>query len=85
MLDQTLSEEQKNEKIKEINDTYNTLITQDKELYYKAIGAMQDSAYNTQVDYDLKGIESAEKWFTECDNYIADMKLAQDEYDRNTA
>ena len=56
-----------------------------KELYYKAIGAMQDSAYNTQVDYDLKGIESAEKWFTECDNYIADMWAAQDEYDANTA
>ena len=84
MLDQTLSEEEKNAKIKEINDTYNTLITQDKELYYKAIGAMQDSAYNLQVDYDLKGIESAEKWFTECDGFIADMKAAQDEYDENT-
>jgi hypothetical protein len=35
-----LSEEEKNKKIKEINDTYNTLITQDKNLYYMAVGAM---------------------------------------------
>ena len=83
-LDQTLSEEEKNKKIKEINDTYNTLITQDKNLYYMAVGAMQESAYNTQVDYDLKGIESAENWFTECDGFLSDLEDAQDEYDRNT-
>ena len=83
-LDQTLSEEEKNKKIKEINDTYNTLITQDKQLYYMAVGAMQESAYNTQVDYDLKGIESAENWFTECDGFLSDLEDAQDEYDRNT-
>ena len=83
-LDQTLSEEEKNKKIKEINDIYNTLITQDKNLYYMAIGAMQESAYNTQVDYDLKGIESAENWFTECDGFLSDLEDAQDEYDRNT-
>ena len=83
-LDQTLSEEEKNKKIKEINDTYNTLITQDKNLYYMAVGAMQESAYNTQVDYDLKGIESAENWFTECDSFLSDLEDAQDEYDRNT-
>ena len=83
-LDQTLSEEEKNKKIKEINDTYNTLITQDKNLYYMVVGAMQESAYNTQVDYDLKGIESAENWFTECDGFLSDLEDAQDEYDRNT-
>ena len=83
-LDQTLSEEEKNKKIKEINDTYNTLITQDKNLYYMAIGAMQESAYNTQVDYDLKGIESAKNWFDECDGFLSDLEDAQDEYDRNT-
>lgn len=83
-LDQTLSEEEKNKKIKEINDTYNTLITQDKNLYYMAVGAMQESAYNTQVDYDLKGIKSAKKWFVECDGFLSDLEDAQDEYDRNT-
>ena len=83
-LDQTLSEEEKNRKIREINDTYNTLITQDKNLYYMAIGAVQESAYNTQVDYDLRGIASAEKWFVECDGFLSDMKLAQNELDRNT-
>ena len=83
-LDQTLSEEEKNKKIKEITDTYNTLITQDKELYYMAIGAMQEESYNNQVDYDLKGIESAENWFTECDGFLSDLEDAQNEYDRNT-
>lgn len=83
-LDQTLSEEEKNKKIKEINDTYNTLITQDKNLYYMAIGAMQEESYNNQVDYDLKGIDSAENWFTECDGFLSDLEDAQDEYDRNT-
>ena len=83
-LDQTLSEEEKNKKIKEINDTYNTLIIQDKNLYYMAVGAMQESAYNTQVDYDLKGIESAKNWFDECDGFLSDLEDAQDEYDRNT-
>lgn len=83
-LDQTLSEEEKNKKIEEINDTYNTLIKQDKNLYYMAIGEMQNSAYNKQVDYDLRGIESAENWFTECDGFLSDLEDAQDEYDRNT-
>ena len=83
-LDQTLSEEEKNKKIKEINDIYNTLITQDKNLYYMAVGAMQESAYNTQVDYDLKGIKSAENWFDECDGFLSDLEDAQDEYDSNT-
>lgn len=83
-LDQTLSEEEKNKKIKEINDTYNTLITQDKNLYYMAVGAMQEESYNNQVDYDLKGIKSAENWFTECDSFLSDLEDAQDEYDRNT-
>ena len=82
--DTELNEEEKNKKIKEINDTYNTLITQDKQLYYMAVGAMQESAYNTQVDYDLKGIESAENWFIECDGFLSDLEDAQEEYDRNT-
>lgn len=82
--DTELNEEEKNRRIKEINDTYNTLITQNKQLYYMAVGAMQESAYNTQVDYDLKGIESAENWFTECDSFLSDLEDAQDEYDRNT-
>ena len=83
-LDQTLSEEEKNAKIKEINDTYNALITQDKELYYMAVGAMQESSYNNQVDYDLKGIESAENWYDNCENFLKDLEDAQDEYDKNT-
>ena len=83
-LDQTLSEEEKNAKIKEINDTYNTLITQDKELYYMAIRAMQESSYNNQVDYDLKGIESAENWYDHCNQFLKDLEDAQDEYDKNT-
>lgn len=83
-LDQTLSEEEKNKKIREINDVYNTLIKQDKELYYTAVGAIQESAYNTQVDYELLGIDSAERWFVECDGFIEDMKEAQKEYDANT-
>ena len=83
-LDQTLSEEEKNAKIKEINDTYNTLITQDKELYYMAVGAMQESSYNNQVDYDLKGIKSAENWYDHCNQFLKDLEDAQDEYDKNT-
>lgn len=83
-LDQTLSEEEKNAKIKEINDTYNALITQDKELYYMAVGAMQESSYNNQVDYDLKGIASAENWYDNCDQFLEDLEGAQDEYDANT-
>lgn len=82
--DTELNEEEKNRKIKEINDTYNTLIKQDKELYYMAVGAMQESAYNTQVDYDLKGIKSAENWFVKNDSFLSDLEDAQDEYDRNT-
>ena len=39
---------------------------------------------STQVDYDLKGIESAENWFTECDGFLSDLEDAQYEYDRNT-
>lgn len=83
-LDQTLSEEEKNAKIKEINDTYNTLITQDKQLFYIAKAAMEESSYQHQVDYDLKGIESAEKWFTASDGYLNDLEIAQNEYDHNT-
>jgi hypothetical protein len=32
-----------------------------------AVGAMQESSYNNQVDYDLKGIKSAENWYDHCD------------------
>ena len=84
MMDQTLSEEEKNKKIAEITATYDEMIRRDKELYYIAIDGIRDSSYNTQVDYDLKGIESAENWFNECDGFIEDLKDAQDEYDTNT-
>lgn len=83
-LDQTLSEEEKNKKIKEINDTYNTLITQDKELFYMAQATMKESSYAHQVDYDLMGIESAENWFIESDGFLKDLETAQTEYDANT-
>ena len=83
-LDQTLSEEEKNAKIKEINDTYNTLITQDKELFYIAKAAMEESSYQHQIDYDELSIKSAEKWFTTSDGYLTDLKEAQNLYDLNT-
>ena len=84
MKDQTLSEEEKNKKIAEINATYDEMIRRDKQLYYIAIDGIRDSSYSTQVDYDLKGIKSAENWFDECDGFIEDLKTAQDEYDTNT-
>lgn len=83
-LDQTLSEEEKQKKLKEIQDTYNTLITQDKQLFYIAKAAMEETSYTHQADYDLKGIESAENWFTSCDTFLNDMETAQNEYDKNT-
>lgn len=81
MMDQTLSEEEKNKKIAEINATYDEMIRRDKELYYIAIDGMRETSYTKQVDYDLKGIKSAEKWFTESEGFISNLQIAQDEYD----
>ena len=41
---------------------FRELIKQDKDLYYIAIGAMQETAYNKQLDYDLLGIESTKRF-----------------------
>lgn len=82
--DQTLSEEEKNKKIKEINDTYHTMLLQDEELFNTAKKALRTSAYEHQVDYDLKGIESSKEVFTNMNTFLNDLKTAQNDYETNT-
>lgn len=84
-LDQTLSEEEKNRRIKEIDETYNTLILQDQELFYVAKDALIESSYENQAYYSDLNIRDAEKWFYTRDGYLQDLQAAQVEYDKNTA
>lgn len=82
--DQTLSEEEKNKKIREINDTYHTMLLQDEDLFTIAKNAMKTSAYEHQVDYDTKGIKSSQLVFDNMNEFLDELKTAQNEYEANT-
>lgn len=79
-LDESLSEEQKQQKIAEIRDHYNSLITQQRDKFYIAKEAVEESSYSHKLDYDLKEIESAENWFENIDKLLNKMEEASKGY-----
>lgn len=79
-LDAKLDEEQKQAKIAEITEKYNTMISQQREKYYIAKAAVEDSSYEHELDYNLKSINDAEKWFETKDAVIKNMTGAEQTY-----
>ena len=79
--DETLSREEKEKKIAEIQEHYHTLMKQNEEQYQLAIGVMKENSYNNQVDYNNKSIVLAEEFKTQTNGYLLEVEGAYDNYD----
>jgi hypothetical protein len=66
--------------MQEAKQYYYGLLASYDDLYYKALGVMQDESYNNTVDYELSSVDVYEEFKDNVDGYLEDVEIAFDDY-----